>query len=110
MKTRDEIIELAHNKTCEDIVEMNLILSESIRQFLSRFLMDTSEENPKKGSWVIETDEDCGISDAQKITINSMYQHPTEGLIYIRFDGDDYYYNIDELSTELLVFIVQALS
>lgn len=68
---------------------MEKMLRESIRKYLSRMLMDTSEDNPMNCSITLEYEEAFGLSSLQFPRITSMWQHPTEGLMYFVYDEDE---------------------
>lgn len=57
------------------------------RNLLSALLMDTSEEQRMKCDICLETSEDCGISDLEKIHVTEIWQHPTEGIIMLMIEG-----------------------
>ena len=65
----EQIIELGQNRSLEEIKNMLSIVRESIRQFFSRLLMDTSVDNPKQCRIIISTPEDMGLSELLKPTI-----------------------------------------
>lgn len=102
------------NKTFEeiesyynDLVDMEQEVREMIRFFLSRKLMDTSEDNKLECDIALETDDCFGLSSLNLPWVTSMWQHPTEG--YITFDIDDgrSERDFDELSTEELMTIIK---
>lgn len=105
----EQIIELAHNKSCEEIVNIALLLDESIRQYFSRLLVDTDAENPKQCYHIISTPEDMGLSDLEKPTLVSMYQDPSEGYIYLLFEGNEKYVELEELETHFAIYIIQQI-
>lgn len=92
----DLVIELeSNNKEIYEICNMSeqyayleKMLRENIRHFLSRKLMDTSEENTLK----------CYIPISEHNYIYEMWQNPSEGLIYFETDG----YEIDKLELDNL--------
>ena len=68
----------------------NFSEEEQVRNKISCYLMDTSEQNPMDVNIILETDEDMGLSDNDKLTIVKIWQHPTEGLIdYIIYGLDE---------------------
>ena len=79
---------------------------ESYRKFLSKKLMDTNEENQLKVYIPLENDESFGLSTLQLPTIISMWQHPSEGIIYFKFDGQDDYVEFDDMELEELEQII----
>ena len=82
---------------------------ESYRKFLSKKLMDTNEENQLKVYIPLENDESFGLSTLQLPTIISMWQHPSEGIIYFKFDGQDDYVEFDDIELEYLDQIIKEL-
>ena len=92
------ILELKTNsKSVADIKQMyhsqyqfmEQLLRESIRKYISRMLMDTSEDNPMNCNITLEYEEAFGLSTLQIPRITSMWQHPTEGLMYFVYDEDE---------------------
>lgn len=77
------------------------------RDRLSALLMDTSEEQHMKCDIYLETSEDCGLSDLEKIHVTEIWQHPTEGIIMLYVDGvgecelEDYEECIPQIYKEL---------
>lgn len=57
------------------------------RNLLSALLMDTSEEQHMKCDIVLQTSEDCGLSDLDKMHVTEIWQHPTEGIIMLMVEG-----------------------
>ena len=49
--------------------------------------MDTSEEHHMKCDICLETSEDCGLSDLEKMHVTEIWQHPTEGIIMLFVEG-----------------------
>lgn len=70
----------------------------SFRDGISALLMDTCEENPLHVSIILDTDDDMGLSSNDKLRITKLYQHPSEGIIYLKFDGDDNYCELEDYS------------
>ena len=68
---------------------MEKMIRESIRKYLSRMLMDTSEDNPMNCIITLDCEEAFGLSTLQIPRITSMWQHPTEGLMYFVYDEDE---------------------
>lgn len=82
---------------------------ESIRKFLSKKLMDTNEENQLKVYIPLENEESFGLSTLSLPTIISIWQHPSEGIIYFKFDGQDNYVEFDDMDLEYLEQIIKEL-
>ena len=107
--THEQIIELGQNRSLEEIKNMDSIVRESIRQFFSRMLMDTSADNPKQCRITISTPEDMGLSDMLKQTVIEMYQDPVEGIIYFLFDGCSDYEEFDNIDNDTLMQIMEEI-
>lgn len=99
-------LENTQNKSVEEITEMYDTLRESIRHYLSAKLMDTNEDNPLEVS--VALDFGCfGMSTLEMRQIDRIFQEPSEGIIWVRFYGDEDYTELDELTTEDLISIVR---
>ena len=96
------------NKTETQLLEMYDTLRESIRHYLSLKLMDTNENSPLTCNIVIDF-EAFGLSTLNMPTIISMYQHPTEGIIYFKYEGVEEYIEFDNMLTEDLIIIIKYL-
>ena len=105
----EQIIELGQNRSLEEIKNMLSIVRESIRQFFSRLLMDTSADNPKQCRIIISTPEDMGLSELLKPTIIAMYQEPTDGVIYFLFEGCSDYEEFDNFDNDALMQIMEEI-
>lgn len=96
------------NKSLEELKQLYEQLRESIRHYISAKLTDTSEENPMEVS--IELVFGCfGMSTLEMLNIDRIFQQPGEGIIWVRFEGDERYTEFDELDTEDLISIASAL-
>jgi hypothetical protein len=104
-----DIIVRAQNQSYENIMKTYELLVESIRQYLSRMLMFHDENNPLDCNFIISTSEDCGLSELEKPTVISMYQMSGEGIIYLKFEGDNDYIELDELEVEIQLSILEAI-
>ena len=82
---------------------------ESYRKFLSKKLMDTNEENQLKVYIPLENDETFGLSTLQLPTVISIWQHPSEGIIYFKFEGQNDYVEFDDMELEYLDQIIKEL-
>ena len=82
---------------------------ESYRKFLSKKLMDTNEENQLKVYIPLENDESFGLSTLQLPTVISIWQHPSEGIIYFKFEGQNDYVEFDDMELECLDQIIKEL-
>ena len=107
--TMDQLIELAHNKSYEEILGITRYLQECIRQYFQRMLADTSEESPLKCSILIETDDSQGISDGLKPHLIGMYQAEGEGIIYLNFEGDNSWYELEYFTLDCQLDILRAI-
>ncbi|MBQ3950728.1 MAG: hypothetical protein II661_09655 [Bacteroidales bacterium] len=78
----DKLTEEAANKSFDDIYAfyneeyypMEYFIRSMIRQYISRNLMDTSEDKPLECEITVETDNACGLSSLQMPHISAMYQ------------------------------------
>ena len=85
-------------------------VNESLRHFASRMLMDTSEENPMEIDLIVDTDEDQGLSDLEKLCVKKIYQEPSEGVIWVLFEGTDDYVEWDTLTYSTQFQIIKYLN
>lgn len=100
--------ELTNNKGIEEIEEMYDVLRESVRHYLSRCLMDTSEENRKEVYIPLEHGA-VGLSTLEMPTIVSIWQHPSEGIICVRYEFSDEDIDLDDLSMEDIIQIARDI-
>lgn len=82
---------------------------EFYRKFLSKKLMDTNEENQLKVYIPLENDESFGLSTLQLPTVISIWQHPSEGIIYFKFEGQDDYVEFDDMKFEDIKQVIKEL-
>ena len=82
---------------------------EFYRKILSKKLMDTNEENQLKVYIPLENDESFGLSTLQLPTVISIWQHPSEGIIYFKFEGQNDYVEFDDMELEYLDQIIKEL-
>ena len=88
----DKLTEQAANKSFDDIYAfyneqyypMEYFMRSMIRQYLSRNLMDTSEDKPFECDITVETDNACGLSSLEMPRITAMYQE--NGIIWCEVD------------------------
>jgi len=97
-----------NNKSIKEIEQMYNNLLESIRHNLSLKLMDTSEENPLEVYIPLENNA-VGLSTLEMLTITKIYQCPSEGIIYVHFDEDNYDTEFDTLYIEDMIQILKEL-
>lgn len=71
--------------------------------------MDTNEENQLKVYIPLENKESFGLSTLLLPTVISIWQHPSEGIIYFKFDGQDNYVEFDDMDVEYLEQIIKEL-
>lgn len=83
---------------------------EQLRRKLSAILMDTSEESPMKCEIIIGESEACGLSTLEMPTVVSVFQMPTEGIIYFQIEGMDEPMEFDDIPTQDLCTILNELS
>ena len=97
-----------NNKSIKQIEQMYDDLLESVRHNLSLKLMDTSEDNPLEVHIPLEHGAE-GLSTLEMPTISKIYQHPSDGIIYVRFEEDDYDIELDSLFMEDMIQILKEL-
>ena len=97
-----------NNKSVKEIEQMYDELLESIRHNFSLKLMDTSEDQPLKVDILLEHGAE-GLSTLEMPTISKIYQHPSDGIIYVRFEEDDYDIELDSLFMEDMIQILKEL-
>ena len=106
----EELIEKAKNKSADYIKTCHIYLIECIRQYISRFL--STQKDQIYTNLVLHPEESQGLADEYKQHIN-IYQ-TNDGIIYFEFDSDnnqveDNYLELDEVSVDMLVTIVEAI-
>jgi len=79
-----------------------------LRKKFSALLMDTSEEKPLECN--IPFGDSYGLSTLELPTVVSMFQIPTEGIIYFQIEGVQYPMEFDEFSVEDLKEILKSLA
>ena len=72
------------------------VTNQVCREYISRHLMDTSEENKVEVDIILESDEDCGLSSLLLPTIDTIYQQPGTGEIIIHIQGELEERDLDE--------------
>lgn len=100
--------EETQNKTVSEIEDMYSILEEAVRHNLSAKLMHTSEDNPLEVNISLEFGY-CGISCAEMPTITSIFQDPSEGIIWVKYEYAGDYTELDELHIEDKIQIAKDL-
>lgn len=84
-------------------------LNQSIRNFYSRNLIDTSSDNPLNVSITLTTPDAFGLSSNDMIRIEKIWQHPTEGYIDMKIYGCETIMPFEQFSNEELLFIAEKL-
>lgn len=106
-----------NNKEVTDITQyheqyknLETLIKESIRKYLSKKLMNTSVENPLKTQICLVNSEGFGLSSLNFPWVYYMYQDPVEGIIYFGFDETDSEpVEFDEMLLEDLITICKEL-
>ena len=75
-------------------------MRDDIRRSVSCILTDTDEDNKKETNIILESDDDCGLSDLLKPTVVSMWQMPCSGEIAIQIEGEMKERDFDDLTTD----------
>lgn len=85
------------NRPMEEIEQMCSILyhkecfvRECIRNYVSRLLMDTSEEKHVKIEACLYEDGAFGLSSSDMPWVTQIWQHPSEGIITTTIDGENF--------------------
>jgi hypothetical protein len=111
----EQQIEKANNMTLEQIKqermrakEIENVCIEGCRHLISRHLMDTSADKPLTCDIQLETDA-MGLSDNEKIHVESMFQEPSEGIIYFKYRYYPYLTDIDDVDLDILLEIAEWL-
>lgn len=105
----------SQNKTISEIETIaeqynNLeeLLRNSIHNYLSRKLMDTSEDTPLEIDIALECKESFGLSSLDLPWIKKIWQDPVEGIIYFVYDTDTVI-EFDRMNTENLLTICKHI-
>ena len=100
-----------NNKTSEQIVAMydklrddETTLRESIRHFLSRHLMGTSEDKPMRVGLTLQGGA-MGLCEMQKLEVETMFQDG-EGIIWVQIYGVPEPMELDNVALDWQVEIV----
>ena len=99
-KTYSEIKEYFNSSYDEDTMR------EMLRNYFSRNLMDTNQDNIIKCEFPLDSEESFGLSTLQMPWVKGMWQHQSEGYIMFVFEGDDYELEMDDLSVYELIQIL----
>ena len=97
-----------NNKSIKEIEQMHNDLLESIRHNLSLKLMDTSKDNPLEVYIPLEHDA-VGLSTLEMPTVTRIYQLPSEGIIYVHFDGYGGDIELEDLFMDDIIQILKEL-
>ena len=97
-----------NNKSVLEIEQIYNDLLESIKHNLSLKLMNTSKENPLEVYIPLEHDA-VGLSTLEMPTVTKIYQCPSEGIIYVHFDEDNYDTELDCLYVADMIQILKDL-
>ena len=69
---------------------------DAIWKEISAALADTSEDKHMKVNIIVSTSEDQGLNDNDKPVISEIWQHPSEGIITFKYQGDDTEYDLSD--------------
>lgn len=97
------------NKTIKDLLKMQEELNQSIRNFYSRNLIDTSSNNPLNVSITLTIPDTFGLSSNDMLRIEKIWQHPTEGYIDMKIYGSETILSFEQFSNEELLYIAEEL-
>ena len=59
----------------------------TLRDKISAILIDTNEQEHLSVDIILNTPEDQGISESEKLCIKEIWQHPSEGIITVQVEG-----------------------
>ena len=93
------------NKDVRELNGMRDDLIEAIHNFLSRVLMDTSEDKPLKCDICLEMRDAFGLSSNCMPYVTKMWQDPAEGWIQFEID-ESYIRDFSDMDIEELMDIV----
>jgi hypothetical protein len=89
---------------------LDQLLRESMRNYLSRELMNTSEDNPRVETICLINAEGFGLSTLNFPWIYKLWQNPTEGIIYFAYDREGKeIVEFDHMLTEDLLTICKLI-
>lgn len=92
-------------KFFNDFVATEDNIRQMIRNYLSRQLMDTNENEKMEVDIVVDVEDAMGLSSLELPNIIQMWQHPTEGWITFETYGGGVY-DFDDWTTRELVQIM----
>lgn len=106
----EELFNETYNRTATSDYILNKIddIELIVHQSISKFLMDTSQDNPLECDIVIESPEDCGLSSLLLPRIVKAWQDPTEGWIYFQWESGRTQ-PIEQCTLEELIQILEGL-
>ena len=80
---------------------------ESARLFLSRLLMDTSEEHPMECDFIVEPEGTFGLSTLEMPHLKAMWMDPIEGIIYLQYEEYGHPIDFDDEQDTIINQIIQ---
>ena len=83
---------------------------EEMRHKLSAILMDTSEEKPMMCSITIGESEAMGLSSNELPVVKSMFQQPSEGIIWFNIEDCEEPIEFDDMPLEDIENILNSIS
>lgn len=90
-------------------MEIRRMKREQIRRKLSALLMHTDEQHPMECRYVVGNAEACGLSTLEMPTITSMFQEPSEGIIWFQFEGEQEPREFDDMIRSDLNELLEGL-
>lgn len=91
---------IAHNQKADEQEMLESLRCEfadqGIWNRISAQLMDTDEENHCSCYIILSTPEDQGLSENDKNVMTEIWQHPTEGIITFKIEGNDSEFDLSE--------------
>ena len=85
------------------------MIREEMRHKLSAILMDTCEEKPMMCNIIIGESEAMGLSSLELPVVKSMFQQPSEGIIWFNIDGCEEPIEFDDMPLEDIEDILNSI-
>jgi hypothetical protein len=83
------------------------ILRQAIREYISRLIMNSSEESPAILNFNLEVEESCGLSSLQMPYASVVWQDSPDGTIYVMIDEN--IVDLDDIAVSEQIQILRHL-
>lgn len=103
------IAELAGNRCIEEILDLEVLLRQSIRLFLSRLLAHTDADNPYSCNIRYNGLHNVNKSIDQTV-ITHVWQDPVEGVIVFALNDSDKVIDLADIILEDQIYILESLT